>query len=594
MLANKLILWPLPLIAVSILGTLNPILITVTVLLSLIPLLKILKSPKKTTIVGAPLSVFTFSTFIGLWAAYDPALSLPLVLTVFGSLILFFSMVYANQSAVIVAKSLVLMAGLIAIYFVSQYAHLHYPNEISSMAEIARLTSSKFPDLVFFTPPPNAIAGMVSSTILLALVLARQANYRWQRLGWGAIIVVMGYALLITGSRGAWIGLASATVIWLGLLYLSQRALHLLGLGAGILAGLLLGGYILAQTMPATTYGKLTESFLATGVSRSTLYYNSLNLFWDYPFTGIGPGDTFAMIYSQYQLLIHVLYLEYAHNLFLSVAVGQGIVGLIALVWLICKWYIFVFQAERSIPTNQIPSLFRAAWLGVTVIFIHGLTDSVQFSQARWTTPTLFILLALAVTAIKPLLSPQANLQQSRPVLLLPPWAKPALAGGAIALIFVGVLIFRQPLISAGYANLGAVYQAQADLSPNLSDTQRQEANGRAKNYFNQALAVNSQNATAHRRLGMIALSASDFETAISHLEQAFWQEPANQATLKALGYAYLWTGQIDSAQQLLEQVDFQTGLIQELEYWQWQWGVREQDVQVEYTTEMLERLKSG
>ena len=40
------------------------------------------------------------------------------------------------------------------------------------------------------------------------------------------------------------------------------------------------------------------------------------------------------MVYSSYVLLLHVLYLSHAHNLFLQTAIEQGIPGLLAFIWL--------------------------------------------------------------------------------------------------------------------------------------------------------------------------------------------------------------------------------------------------------------------
>jgi len=48
----------------------------------------------------------------------------------------------------------------------------------------------------------------------------------------------------------------------------------------------------------------------------------------------------------------------------------------------------------------------------------------------------------------------------------------------------------------------------------------------------------------------------------------AYDQEPGNQAALKTLGYAYLWTGQLDPAEKLLRQRDDREALVEELGTW--------------------------
>jgi tetratricopeptide (TPR) repeat protein len=295
------------------------------------------------------------------------------------------------------------------------------------------------------------------------------------------------------------------------------------------------------------------------------------------------------MMYSQYQLLINVPFLEYAHHLVLSVGLGFGFVGLISLLWLVISFYRYVFQVERSIDKNQRAPFFRAVWLGATVIFLHGLVDSVQFSEARWTLPGLFVLLALTVVTGRPAL---ANPDSTSPVSIgLPRFAKWGLPVAIAMTLLVIAFVFRQPISAAWYANLGAVHQAKADLSPRLNDTEREEMQERAQTYFVDALQLNPQNETALRRLGMIASADNDFNLAITYLDQAYALEPNNQATLKALGYAYLWSGQFDAALSCFQRVKFRGRLLQELDWWQWQWGERQQTLHAHNARKMALRL---
>lgn len=73
-----------------------------------------------------------------------------------------------------------------------------------------------------------------------------------------------------------------------------------------------------------------------------------------------------------------------------------------------------------------------------------------------------------------------------------------------------------------------------------------------AKMHFEQALALDVSNRTAHQRLGMMALLERDFKTAVFHLEHAYQQDPHHQGIIKQLGYAYVWQGQPERALPLL------------------------------------------
>lgn len=535
------------------------------------------------------LVLFVASAIAGMWVAYDSSLGWPILLALLGSVGLFF--IIANSTIVSrwTAGGLVIIASLFAIYFVSQYAHFDYQDETGPLAELGWATGSLLPDLVFFTPHPNAAAGFLEGTLLLNLVLIWQAR-GFRRLVWGLTAIIIAYGLLISGSRGAWSGLVVAIGIWISLRF-PKYASMVVGLGLGLTASFLLSLYVISLLGLPDPNVPLFSSMLNTSNSRLILYRNSLALLGDYPFTGIGLGDTFAMLYSRYQLFINVPYLYYAHNLFLSVALGQGILGIVALVWLLIGFYRFVIRVERVGLNGQSLPIFRAAWLGTTTSLIHGLTDSVQFSGDYWTMPMLFALAGLTI-AIGHLALAQIDPRQVSRASTQKYHRKQWIGLAAIAIaVAISITIFWQVIASAWYANVGAIYQAQADLSPNVDDATREVIMTRASVYFEHALDLNPSQAVANRRLGMMALERQDFETAIIYLERAYTQEPQNQAILKTLGYAYLWTGQLDQAQELFWQVDFQSRLVGELRYWHWWWSTKDQENLSAYAGEMAQRL---
>jgi tetratricopeptide (TPR) repeat protein len=244
---------------------------------------------------------------------------------------------------------------------------------------------------------------------------------------------------------------------------------------------------------------------------------------------------------------------------------------------------------------TRLLSLFRAAWLGTTVTLVHGLLDSPQFSRDFWTMPVLFALVGLAV-AMGRLVLDQTDQEEvsktSPPQPRYSKWVIIALAATAVGLL-IALLVFWRPLASAWYANVGAVYQTKADslLTPDLDDTVREAETRRAETYFERALSLNPAQPVANRRLGMIALDQHDFETAVTYLEQAYSQEPENQATLKLLGYAYVWTDQLDLAEERFRQLNPPGTLVSELEYWQWWWGTQDREDLSAYAGEMAGRL---
>lgn len=535
------------------------------------------------------LVLFVASAIAGTWVAYDPALSWPILLTLLGSIGLYFAIANSIISPRLAARGLVILAGLFAIYFVSQYAHFNYQEEVGPLARLGRITGSLFPNLVFLIPHPNAAAGFLEGTLLLNLVLIWQAHGS-RRLVWGLTAVVIVYGLLISESRGAWSGLTVAIGIWLALRF-PQHATKIIGLGLGLVVSFLCSLYVLSRLSFLDPNIPLLSAILLASRSRWHLYRNSLALLGDYPFTGIGLGDTFTMLYSRYQLLIDVPYLYYAHNLFLSVALGQGIVGMVALIWLLVEFYRFVICVERVGLNARSRPIFRAAWLGTTTSLIHGLTDSVQFSRDYWTMPILFALAGLAIAIGHPALAQMDPRQVNEGATeKYRRWGMRGLAAIGLVLAITSA-IFWPVIASAWYVNVGAIYQTRADLSPNLDDTAREELITRSAAYYERALDLNPLQPGANRRLGIMALKRQDFETATVYLERAYSQEPKDQATLKALGYAYLWTGRPGQAHQLFRRVEFQSQLVGELKYWDRWWGTQGRLDLSTYAGKMARRL---
>jgi O-antigen ligase len=544
----------------------------------------VLGRPGRQAFLGGALILLGVSGLVGVWAGYDPNLSWPLFLTLLSSIALFFAIINIRISPWYISRGLVIVAAIFAFYFVSQYGHFDYPSEVGGLAGLGRAIGSLLPNLVFFTPHPNAAAGFVEGAVLLGLVLTWRAHAGW-RIVWGLVVVLISYGLLISGSRGAWLGLTLSGAMW-GLLLIPNRRVRLGVAGTGVaLVVLAIFGVVWLTRSGWSMPG------MDTLTTRLTLYHNSLYLWGDYPFTGLGLGDSFALAYSRYQLLIYVPFLYYAHNLLLSIGLGFGLLGLAALVWLFISFYHFVYQVEQTGLRPSFLNLFRAAWLGVTTTFLHGLIDSPQFAGSGWPMPMMLAGMGLVVAIGQTSFASRNNPGHGSP--LSPSQLRIRMVAVGMLLAFlVSVAFFWQPLLGAWYANLGAIHQTRAELSPDLEDNTREIETQQAIVYFNQALKLNPAQPNAHWRLGLIALNRQDFEAAINHLEQAYRHRPRDQAILKALGFAYLWTGQVERAFELLQQRDDRAEVVEELgSWWSWSWAQQGREDLSGFAAEMAQRL---
>ena len=505
--------------------------------------------------------LFALSAILGVAPAYDSSLSTPALVSILASVGLYFGITFLvrSQAAVRAAGTAGLLATTVfAVYFILQFDFFGY-DKGGVVARIGQITTL-LPNLGGFTPQPNAAATFLEVGAPLGIALTLSSRSRVSRISLTACTMMVAYAIFLTASRGAWLGLGLTAGLAFALTTIARvprrtaKTLVVLGVAAAILG-----------SMVVIVLGPDRLPFLSSTFSRATdrgrLFLNSLYLAGDYAFTGAGLGDTFAMVYSRFSLLIQVPFLTYAHNLPLSVWLNQGLLGLVALLAIELLFYVFVFRVHRS---TRPPALFHGAWLGVTAALLHGLTDAPQYADSRWVMPMLFAWIGLAAA------SGQLSLRESAPDVLLAEAGTPArrvsLAVGAVALI--AIIAFNRPLLAAWHTNLGAIAETRAELAPRLTATQRAEGYDAANAEYAAALAIEPAASHAARRAGNLAVKLDRFDEAVPLLESAYAAERSNPAAIKGLGLAYVWLGRSQDAADVLNRLDDPAAMSSELITW--------------------------
>jgi O-antigen ligase len=242
---------------------------------------------------------------------------------------------------------------------------------------------------------PNPFAGYLGTALPLALALAvtwRDPGARWARLF--AIGLTVG--VLLSFSRGAWLGMLAAGLVMLALASKRSRR-ALVPLVAGLLLLATLGVLGLLPTV-------VTERFTVVGdyfgpfdvrsaeltpenwsvVERMAHWQAGWYMFLDQPLLGLGPGN-YPVAYERYYLPGWLEPLGHAHNYYLNLAAETGIVGLV--VFLLTLVLAFRAAARgafgpdpfwRSVSLGIVGILVATAiHSGVDNLFVHGV--AVQF-----------------------------------------------------------------------------------------------------------------------------------------------------------------------------------------------------------------------
>ena len=473
--------------------------------------------PLPRTRLDGPLGLFLLSALLSLWVSYSLETSLAKFGLLLSSVLLFYMLVRApHRVRLLMAAGLVLFGSGLSLYFVTQN------NELASIAAgkfsilgfIGDSIRAISPQFNAYQPHPNIVAGvlevalMIDMGLLLVIYQKGQKNVPfWQflLLALGAVaagLLLLG--LLLTGSRGAWLAVGVAGGGWfLNTMRQSSRFQVFDALAVIIIVGSLFFLFFLDVPDPTV----LSAEAQVGSASRLPLYQGVTQLIRDYFITGAGLG-TFPMLYSAYVLGTEVVIQNHTHNLYLAVWLEQGILGVVALLWLgasfvwaYSRWsrtYLQIMKHDHFI-TQKI--MATAAFWAIMVVFCHGLIDSAHYNSRFL--PLIFVCLGLG------------DFLRRRRIIYAPDMRPPLISPrtlGLVSGIILLVLLFWvvAPLRAMWYANLGAVAQAKIELDhyewPDRIPMKLRASSdlSRPISLFEKALELAPHNATAQRRLGLI------------------------------------------------------------------------------------------
>lgn len=499
-----------------------------------------------------PLALFVLSAAAALWPAHDRSLCGPPLAALAIGFVLYLVISRACTASrvwLFAAGTVVVGGAIFALYFLTQYPYLDYPDKVGIISRTADSLRGLVPPLSRWAPNRNSVATCLEGVLFLAAALAWTRAHWLPRIAWGLPAVVLAAALLLTASRGAWMAVAVTAGLWLVLgsrWIRSHRWASVLPTAAPLVIGL--GACLwLAVGAAAAPPGGL--GWLFGRSDRLDLYRQSLWLIRDYPLTGVGLGGQFALALSRYVLLIQVPYLTYSHNLYLEVWLQQGLLGAASWVWLLAAFVLSAGVWSRA----EHPVLARGAGLGVLAMLLHGIVDARQYVDV-WCWLPFFALLGLHAAAVRT--SGPAVLGRGL-------HAIPAL----LAVLFVGATLWAlRPVTAAVWANLGAVRQTAAETwATDTPGERRAWLLSQAEADFRRALAIAPSHPSANFRLGLLLMNAGRFDEAERRLGVAWEHDQRNTAAQKALGLTRVWLGNLSAAAPLLQSVP---GIADELNTW--------------------------
>jgi hypothetical protein len=396
-------------------------------------------------------------------------------------------------------------------------------------------------------------------TILMPFEIAGAA-YLWgqarsARWLWAGACLMSATALLVAGSAGSAVALLVAAGV------LSWRALAARSgarIGWGV-AALGLAG-LLAVVAGVAISGGLAGA-RATLSSRISVAQAALWLAQDFRFLGAGL-QSFSGLFSRYILVEPFPYYRQSYNLFLDLTVQQGLLGLSCYVAVLAGAFRAVWCSPTPDSGDGRRFLFvRHATLACLVVglalgIVHDPFQAPLGAAFLFLGPGLAFGLARGAVSRQPLSPVPVGVASAAGSQRPSVWA--VSLGAFAAVTAVGAWPWRNVPADLA-ANIGAVQMAQSDLRGWPADRGpvmfANESPASAGWWFRTALRLDPHHRVANHRLGLMAMQARDFESASALLHTAWEQGQSHRGVRKALGYCYVWLGELDRAEALLRQV---------------------------------------
>ncbi len=519
----------------------------------------------KRTAFDLPLALFLLLAGVGIWAAYDRTAAWAKFWLVVGAVLLFYAFVNAEPIGNGRVWLLALFGAGVALYFLATNDWHSEPAKIPAFTRLGQAIQAPLPPVHGQGLHPNVAGGTMAMMLPFAGCAALQA---WKpagpagarggmrtlrRVAGTAALLITAFGLALSTSRSAWLALAGALLLaalWSISRWRSRgRTRGQAWIFPGLVSLALVGVMGLELAWPGWMPSILAGS--DTAIRRGELLGNSLTLMQDYPFQGAGLGG-FDMLFSSYVLLRHDPYIAHSHNLFLNVAIEQGLPSLLLLMWIGALFGLAVWRGMVGGEERRGKGALGAAALSLVIVGMQGLMDDVLYSSGGLLLP--FVPLAFATAFLQP-----------KPTAARRWWnlTFPLL----VVLVMALALFWQKPLLSRLLSNMAAVQQSQIELEvypgPEypIQDAVRRgmDLSGPVARY-ERALALDPQNASANRRLGQIELSLGAYGTALQHLEAAYEADPGSGTVRQLLGEAYLAEGRLAEGQALWAQVRNRAG----------------------------------
>jgi len=218
---------------------------------------------------------------------------------------------------------------------------------------------------------PNVLGEYLLLTIPVAVAFMWSEKKFLTKLMYAAISAVLLLCLVLTMSRGCWIGVLVVAAVFITFVDARYWALGILAL------------FLLPSVLPASILNRfLSIGDLGDSSSSYRLYIwlGTLSMLKDYWFVGIGPGSqAYNLVYPRYAYPTVIA--PHSHNVYLQQMVETGVVGIGALIFVLIAFFRNMSKKIHIFGKKSADAVMCVAiCAGVAGFLVQGVFDYVFYN----------------------------------------------------------------------------------------------------------------------------------------------------------------------------------------------------------------------
>lgn len=211
---------------------------------------------------------------------------------------------------------------------------------------------------------------LVLTIPFFAAVILNEKNLL-KKAAWLAMLAPVLLVLFKTGSRGAWVSLAGAAVVFVFCWNIK------------FIPVIIVAGLIALQLLPAPIYNRIMTIFSGDKSTdyRGMILTSAKPMLKDYWLTGVGLGPgVVSTIFERYKIF-GLTKAAHTHVLYLQLWLEAGLAGILTFLLMIFRMVRSVFEAIINRKDPAANNVMFAAISGITGLLAMGLADHVWFFQ---------------------------------------------------------------------------------------------------------------------------------------------------------------------------------------------------------------------